>query len=131
MFALDDPAAAARGLEGVGVLLLAAGPFSLTSAPALDACLRAGAGYVDITGEVEVFESIFSRDEEIRAAVRLLLEVMKIAVEPSGAVGYAAVASGRLSVSGARVGVILSGGNIDLETFARLVSPGPPAKERG
>lgn len=50
------------------MLLLAAGPFSLTSAPALDACLRSGAGYVDITGEVPVFEAIFSREEEIRAA---------------------------------------------------------------
>jgi threonine dehydratase len=66
-----------------------------------------------IRREVERIATV--SDEEIRAAVRLLLEVMKIAVEPSGAVGYAAVASGRLSVSGARVGVILSGGNIDLD----------------
>jgi threonine dehydratase len=63
--------------------------------------------------EVEAIATV--SDEEICAAVRLLLEVMKIAVEPSGAVGYAAVASGRLRLSGARVGVILSGGNIDLD----------------
>jgi threonine dehydratase len=66
-----------------------------------------------IRREVEAIATV--SDDEIRDAVRRLLEVMKIAVEPSGAVAYAAVASGRLRVSGARVGVILSGGNLDLE----------------
>ena len=56
-----------------------------------------------------------SGDAQIEAAVRRFLEVMKIAVEPSGAVGYAAVAGGKLPVKGARVGIILSGGNVDLE----------------
>jgi threonine dehydratase len=53
-------------------------------------------------------------DGAIAAAVRQILEVMKIAVEPSGAVGYAAVAEKRLAVAGKRVGIILSGGNVDL-----------------
>lgn len=66
-----------------------------------------------IKREVEAIATV--SDDEIRAAVRRLLEVMKVAVEPSGAAGYAAVASGRLRVSGARVGVILSGGNLDLD----------------
>jgi threonine dehydratase len=67
-----------------------------------------------IRREVEAIATV--SDGEIRAAVRRLLEIMKIAVEPSGAVGYAAVASGRLGVDGARVGVVLSGGNIDLDS---------------
>jgi threonine dehydratase len=54
-------------------------------------------------------------DTEILAAVRRLFEVMKIAVEPSGAVGYAAIAGGKLAVREKRIGVILSGGNLDLE----------------
>jgi threonine dehydratase len=54
-------------------------------------------------------------DAEIAAAVRVILEVMKVAVEPSGAVAYAAVAGGKLGLAGRRVGVILSGGNLDLE----------------
>src|SRR5687768_5997022 len=41
VFPLDDPAQVAKGLEGASVLLLCAGPFSATSAPALDACLAA------------------------------------------------------------------------------------------
>jgi threonine dehydratase len=54
-------------------------------------------------------------DEAIAAAMRQLLETMKIAVEPSGAVGYAALATGKLDVQGLKVGIILSGGNVDLD----------------
>jgi threonine dehydratase len=54
-------------------------------------------------------------DAAIMAALRRLFEVMKIAVEPSGAVAYAALAEGRFDAVGRRVGIILSGGNLDLE----------------
>lgn len=54
-------------------------------------------------------------DLEIVAAARLLLEVLKVAVEPSGAVGHAAAAGGKLDLAGRKVGIILSGGNVDLE----------------
>jgi threonine dehydratase len=62
---------------------------------------------------VDAVATVSERD--IAAAVRSFLEIMKIVVEPSGAVGYAAVASGRAGVAGLRVGIILSGGNLDLE----------------
>ncbi len=48
------------------------------------------------------------------AAMRLLASRMKLVVEPSGAIGLAAVLSGRLPLRGARIGVVLSGGNVDL-----------------
>ncbi|HEV3028296.1 MAG TPA: pyridoxal-phosphate dependent enzyme, partial [Planctomycetota bacterium] len=53
-------------------------------------------------------------DDAITAAMVRLFEVLKIAVEPSAAVGYAAIAEGGIKVAGKRVGVILSGGNVDL-----------------
>lgn len=56
-------------------------------------------------------------EEEIVAAMRLLFERLKLVVEPSGAVGLAAVLSGRLQVAGLKVGIILSGGNVDLDAF--------------
>lgn len=64
-------------------------------------------------------------DTAIVAAMRRLWEVMKIVVEPSGAVPYAAVDSGRLDVRGKRVGIVLSGGNLDLERlpWARGATP--------
>lgn len=53
-------------------------------------------------------------DDEIRDAVRFLVLRVRVVVEPTGAVGAAAVLSGRISAEpGARVGVVLSGGNID------------------
>jgi len=52
-------------------------------------------------------------DGAIAAAMRQVWEVMKIVVEPSGAVGYAAIAEKMVDVEGLRVGVILSGGNVE------------------
>jgi threonine dehydratase len=57
-------------------------------------------------------------DDEIRAAVRFLLLRLKILVEPSGAVGAAALLAGKLPRGIGRVGVILSGGNLDLDQLA-------------
>ena len=55
------------------------------------------------------------REESIVQAMRLIWEVMKLLVEPSGAVSYAAIVEGRLSVADANIGIILSGGNLDLD----------------
>jgi threonine dehydratase len=57
-------------------------------------------------------------DEEIRAAVKYLLTRMKILVEPSGAVGAAAALFGKLPADLGRVGIVLSGGNVDFELLA-------------
>ncbi|MGA3042431.1 MAG: threonine/serine dehydratase [Bryobacteraceae bacterium] len=57
-------------------------------------------------------------DGEIRAAVKFLLARLKILVEPSGAVGAAALLSGKLPGGIGKVGVILSGGNVDLDQLA-------------
>ncbi len=62
-------------------------------------------------------------DEEIRIAMRVLGERSKIIVEPSGAVGVAALLAGKLAIRGKRVGVVISGGNVDLDRYCRLLSP--------
>ncbi|HEY4365521.1 MAG TPA: threonine/serine dehydratase [Bryobacteraceae bacterium] len=59
-------------------------------------------------------------DEEIRRAVKFLLLRMKILVEPSGAATVAAALSGKLRGMGGRVGVVISGGNVDFEALAEL-----------
>jgi short subunit dehydrogenase-like uncharacterized protein len=72
-FALDDPKALDAGLRDIRAVLHCAGPFSQTSRPMVDACLRAGAHYLDVTGEVAVLEAIAQRDAEaVRAGVMLL-----------------------------------------------------------
>jgi threonine dehydratase len=59
-------------------------------------------------------------DEELVEAMRFLWERMKLVVEPTGALATAGVLSGKLDTRGARVGVILSGGNVDLRMAAKL-----------
>ncbi|MGW1544667.1 pyridoxal-phosphate dependent enzyme [Streptomyces sp. NPDC002309] len=59
-------------------------------------------------------------DDEIRAAMRFAFERLKIVVEPSGATPLAALLSGRVERLPRRTGVIISGGNIDADRFARL-----------
>lgn len=56
-------------------------------------------------------------EEEIVAAMRLLWERMKIVVEPSGAVSAAPALNRRIGAEGKRVGIILSGGNVDLASL--------------
>jgi threonine dehydratase len=64
------------------------------------------------------------RDEQMLAAMRYLFERQKLVAEPSGSSAFAAVLSELIDVKGLRVGVILSGGNIDVDRFVSLVSSG-------
>jgi len=68
VFDLHDPAVVVTNLQGVAAVLHCAGPFSATSRPMLDACRRAGTHYLDITGEIAVFEHIHASDRELKAA---------------------------------------------------------------
>ncbi len=58
---LDDAAGLDRALASHPLVLHAAGPFSRTSAPMVEACLRTGTHYLDVTGEIEVFEALAGR----------------------------------------------------------------------
>jgi threonine dehydratase len=61
-------------------------------------------------------------DDEIRAAMRFLLLRMKLLVEPTGAIPLALMLSGRLRLAGrSRVGLVLSGGNVDADVVAGLL----------
>jgi short subunit dehydrogenase-like uncharacterized protein len=82
-FALDDAGAVDRGLSGVSTVLHCAGPFSHTSRPMVDGCLRARAHYLDITGEIEVFEALAARDAEARQAGIMVLPGAGFDVVPS------------------------------------------------
>ena len=54
--------------------------------------------------------------------MRFVWERVKIVIEPSSAVAVAPLWNGQLDVSGLRVGVILSGGNVDLEPLFRALA---------
>lgn len=63
---LDDPAALEQAVRRVKVVYHAAGPFAYTSQPMLQACLSAGAHYLDITGETQVYQQIYAHDAAAR-----------------------------------------------------------------
>jgi len=72
----------------------------------------------------EVADIFTATDAELVAAMRFFAERMKMIVEPTGTLGFAAARRMRSELAGQRVGVLISGGNIDLSRFAELVGAG-------
>jgi threonine dehydratase len=67
-------------------------------------------------------QGIVASDDEVGDAVGFAFRELKLVVEPGGAVGLAALLAGRIDVSGKVVVIVLSGGNVDADLFARLVA---------
>lgn len=65
---------------------------------------------------------VLVEEAEIIAAMRLIWERMKIVIEPSCAVPFAAVMAGKVEVAGLKVGIILTGGNVDLDRLPWMAS---------
>jgi len=63
-------------------------------------------------------------DDEILEAMAFLFDRMKLVVEPSGAVGIAALLKGRVAAPGKNAGVVISGGNVGVTRFAELLGRG-------
>lgn len=89
VFDLDSPTQIAVQLQGIKLVLLAAGPFSATSQAMVQACIQAGAHYLDITGEIDVFEQVFRRDAEARRAGVVLCPGVGFDVIPTDCVAAA------------------------------------------
>ncbi len=62
-------------------------------------------------------------DEELREAMRFAFERLKLVFEPSGASALAALLARKIDVRGKRVGVIVSGGNVDAARYAAIIAP--------
>lgn len=80
---LTEPDRLATALCGIEVVLHAAGPFSSTSRPMIDACLGAGTHYLDIAGEVPVVEDLVRRDADARARRIMIMPAVGFDVVPS------------------------------------------------
>ena len=72
--------------------------------------------------ERHVAEIVTASEREILDAMRFVWERMKIIIEPSSAVAVAPLLSGKIDVDGKRVGVILSGGNVDVEPMFQAMA---------
>jgi threonine dehydratase len=62
-------------------------------------------------------------EEAIISAMRTIWETMKIVIEPSAAVPYAAIQQGKIDVANKKIGIILTGGNVDLDALPWNCSP--------
>jgi len=60
-------------------------------------------------------------DDEISHSIFMLLERSKLVIEPAGAVGLAALLNNKINVEGKKIGVVLSGGNIDMSLLERII----------
>lgn len=83
VFSLDEPEAIAGHLAGIECVINAAGPFSATARPMIEACLQSGSHYLDITGEIDVFEMAAEQDDRALAAGVMLLPGAGFDVVPS------------------------------------------------
>lgn len=83
VFAIDDVDAAARAIQGFNAVIHCAGPFAHTAREIADACIKAGAHYLDITGEVQVFEAMAKRDGQAKSAGVMLMPGVGFDVVPS------------------------------------------------
>jgi len=67
-------------------------------------------------------KGVTASDAEVSTAVGFAFRELKLVVEPGGAVGLAALLAGRIDVSGKNVVIVLSGGNVDADMYAKLIA---------
>ena len=82
-FSLEDKKSLEYTLKEVDFVMHCAGPFSLTSGKMVEACLRLGKHYLDITGEIAVFEQMAKRDEAAKKAGIMIMPGVGFDVVPS------------------------------------------------
>jgi short subunit dehydrogenase-like uncharacterized protein len=82
-FALDTVDEVARNIQDVAVVAHCAGPFSATARVMMDACIKSGVHYCDITGEIEVIEAGVERDGRAREAGIAVMPAVGFDVVPT------------------------------------------------
>lgn len=98
---------------------------TLVSGSIADALMAPSPGEIAFAIGRELFaEGLSVTDDELRAAMRFAFAELKLVLEPGGAAGLAALLSGRIETRGSTIAVVLTGGNVDAETFAGIVTGG-------
>src|SRR5260370_28858312 len=98
---LSDGRQLSEALKDIACVVHMAGPFAATSAPMLNACLATQTNYIDITGEIEVFEAMWSREEEIKRAGITVVPGAGFDVVPTDCLaGYVASKLARTGLAG-------------------------------
>jgi len=82
-FDLSDPQKIEAAIKDVTVVLHCAGPFIHTYRPMVEACLKTGTHYLDLTGEIPVYEAVATRDAEAKARGIMLMPAVGFDVVPT------------------------------------------------
>lgn len=125
-FGLDEPEALRGALAGVAAVLHCAGPFAWTSRPMVDACLATRTHYLDITGEIDVFEAIHARDAAAREAGVVLLPGVGFDVVPTDCLA-ARLASEVPGPASLELAFHAAGGGVSRGTLRSMVERMPKA----
>lgn len=83
VFPLEEAKALQNALQDIAIVLHCAGPFSETSEPMIEACLKSGSHYLDITGEISVFSNAYRQTDEARHADIVLMPGVGFDVVPT------------------------------------------------
>jgi threonine dehydratase len=70
----------------------------------------------------DVDDILTATDDQLIACMRFFAERMKMVVEPTGCLGFAAAREMKQQLKGKRVGVIVSGGNVDMASYSRFLA---------
>lgn len=124
-----EPAAADDAAQSFHAGRLIRSPDPQTIADGLRSASLGELPYALIRGHVT--DIVTASETAIVRAMRLVWEVLKIVIEPSSAVPIAALLEHARPVEGCRIGVILSGGNVDLDRLPWLGGPSASARPRG
>ena len=86
-FSLEDKKSLDYTLKEVDFVIHCAGPFSLTATQMVNGCMRTGTHYLDITGEIQVFEEMAARDEKAKEAEIMVMPGVGFDVVPTDCLG--------------------------------------------
>jgi len=123
---LEKPKALERSLQDVDLVLHCAGPFVRTSPPMLEACLTTGTHYLDITGEITVFESVMPLDGEAKAVGVVLLPGVGFDVVPTDCLA-ASLAEALTDATHLELAFAASGGSVSRGTLKTMLEGLPGA----
>ena len=121
---LEEPEALERSLKNVDLVLHCAGPFVRTSPPMLEACLTTGTHYLDITGEIAVFESVIPLEEKAKAVGVALLPGVGFDVVPTDCLA-ASLAEALSDATDLELAFTASGGSASRGTLKTMIEALP------
>lgn len=121
---LDDKEALARALASVELVLHCAGPFVGTSPAMVEACLATGTHYLDITGEIAVFEAVLPLGDEARTAGVALLPGVGFDVVPTDCLA-ASLAQALPDATHLELAFTASGGSASRGTLKTMIEAMP------